>query len=74
MLHMNRPDLTHTDLAAITSAVDLIERATSDRNTAMRAARDNGHTWRAIAEAAGMTQNGVRWALRNNELRAAADE
>ena len=50
------------------------ERATRDRNTAMRAARDNGHTWRAIAEAAGMTQHGVRLALRNAELRAAAGE
>ena len=74
MLHMNRTDLTHPDLAAITSTVDLIERATRDRNTAMRAARDNGHTWRAIAEAAHMTQNGVRWALRNAELRAAAGD
>ena len=74
MLHMNRPDLTHPDLAAITSTVDRIERATRDRNTAMRAARDNGHTWRAIADAAGMTQHGVRLALRNAELRAAAGE
>ena len=74
LLHMNRPDLTHPDLAAITSTVERIERATRDRNTAMRAARDNGHTWRAIADAAHMTQNGVRWALRNDELRAAAGE
>ena len=74
MLHMNRPDLTHPDLDAITSTVERIERATHDRNNALRAARDNGHTWRAIAEAAGMTQNGVRWALRNDELRAAAGE
>ena len=74
MLHMNRTDLTHPDLAAITSTVERIERATRDRNTAMRAARVNGHTWRAIAEAAGMTQNGVRWALNNAEHRAAAGE
>lgn len=74
MLHMNRTDLTHPDLEAIASAVDRIERATRDRNNALRAARENGHTWRAIAEAAGMTQNGVRWALRTDELRAAAGE
>lgn len=71
---MNRTDLTHPDLDAIASAVDRIERATRDRNNALRTARDNGHTWRAIAEAAGMTQNGVRWALRNDELRAADGE
>ena len=72
MLHMNRPNLTHPDLDAIASAVDLIERATRDRNTAMRAARDNGHTWRAIAEAAGMTEHGVRLALRRDAERRAA--
>ena len=71
---MKRPDLTHPDLAAITSTVDRIERATRDRDAAMRAARGNGHTWRAIADAAGMTEHGVRWALRNDELRAAAGE
>ena len=75
MLHMNRPDLTHPDLEAITSAVELIERATRDRDNALRAARDNGHTWRAIAEAAGMTEHGVRLALRRDaERRVAAGE
>ena len=74
MLHMNRPDLTHPDLTAITFTIDRIERATRDRDTAMRTARDNGHTWRAIAEAAGMTEHGVRLALRNAERRAAAGE
>ena len=75
MLHMNRPDLTHPDLAAITSTIDRIERATRDRDTAMRTARDNGHRWRAIAEAAGMTEHGVRLALRRDaERRAAAGE
>ena len=74
MLHMNRPDLTHPDLEAITSTVERIELATRDRNNALRTARENGHTWRAIAEAAGMTPHGVRWALSNAELRAAAGE
>lgn len=74
MLHMNRPDLTNPDLTAITCTIDRIERATRDRDTAMRTARDNGHTWRAIAGAAGMTEHGVRLALRNAELRAAAGE
>lgn len=69
-----RQNLATPDLGAIFDAVNRIERATRDRDTAMRTARDNGHTWRAIAEAAGMTQNGVRFALRNAELRAAADE
>ena len=75
VLHMSRPDLTHPDLTAITSTIDRIERATRDRDTAMRTARDNGHTWRAIAEAAGMTEHGVRLALRRDaERRAAAGE
>lgn len=74
MFHMNRPDLTHPDLAAITSTVERIERAKRARDNALRAARDNGHTWRAIADAAGMTEHGVRLALRNAELRAALGE
>lgn len=37
--------------------------AAEHRDEAMRAAREDGATWREIATAAGMTEHGVRKAL-----------
>lgn len=51
-------------LDAITEAVTRQRQAIADRDTAMAAAREAGATWRAIAIAADMTENGVRRALR----------
>lgn len=50
-------------LEEISEAVDRERRARRDRDVALRAARDAGVTWQAIADAADMTPNGVRWAL-----------
>lgn len=51
------------ELDAIAAAARQITDATAARNAAMRTARDAGHTWRAIATAAGMTETGARKAL-----------
>lgn len=51
-------------LEAITEAVTRQRQAIADRDAAMAAAREAGATWRAIAIAADMTENGVRRALR----------
>ena len=50
-------------LATISAAVDRQRRALEDRDAAMLAAREAGQTWQAIADAAGMTPHGVRYAL-----------
>ena len=50
-------------LDAIREATQAIDMAHAKRLAAMRAARDASETWRAIAAAAGMTENGVRKAL-----------
>ena len=54
---MNNP------LDEITRAVAAERQALHDRDAAMRAAREAGHTWRSIAHAAGMTERGVQKAL-----------
>lgn len=51
------------ELAYITAAVDDMQTARDRRDKAMAAARRAGQTWRAIARAADMTENGVRAAL-----------
>ena len=50
-------------LDEITRAVAAERQALHDRDAAMRAAREAGHTWRSIAIAADMTEHGVRKAL-----------
>ena len=50
-------------LDEITRAVAAERQALHDRDTAMRAAREAGHTWRSIAIAADMTERGVQKAL-----------
>lgn len=50
-------------LEAVTANVNTIRTAREQRDEAMAAAREAGATWRAIAAAAGMTENGVRKAL-----------
>ena len=47
----------------VAELTDRIETARADRLEAMQAARAGGATWRAIAAAAGMTENGVRKAI-----------
>ncbi len=51
-------------LASIRTAVDRQRKALADRDAAMLTAREAGHTWQAIADAAGMTPHGVRYALK----------
>lgn len=51
------------ELSTVTAAVDDMANARDRRDQAMAAARRAGQTWRAIAAAAGMTENGVRLAL-----------
>lgn len=50
-------------LDEIARAVAAELQAIHDRDAAMRAAREAGHTWRSIAIAADMTEHGVRKAL-----------
>lgn len=50
-------------LTQIRDATQRQRQAITDRDAAMRAARDAGHTWASIAEAAGLTPHGVRYAL-----------
>ena len=47
----------------VAELTDRIETARVERLEAMQSARGAGATWRAIAAAAGMTENGVRKAL-----------
>ena len=47
----------------VAELTERIETARVERLQAMQAARGAGATWRAIAAAAGMTENGVRKAL-----------
>lgn len=54
-------------LEAVTANVQKIQSAREQRDEAMRAARDAGATWRSIALAAGMTEQGVRKALERAE-------
>lgn len=51
------------ELDHIRKAVTRQQQALADRDTAMQNARDAGHTWQAIADAANMTPHGVRYAL-----------
>lgn len=41
-----------------------VDRATQARNHAFKTAHANGYTWRAIASAAGITEEALRKALR----------
>ena len=50
-------------LDEIARAVAAERQAIHDRDAAMRAAREAGHTWRSIAIAADMTERGVQKAL-----------
>ena len=50
---------------AVADAQDALAR----RDEAMAAARADGSTWRSIALAAGMTEHGVRYALKQAEAR-----
>ena len=50
-------------LARIAELTAQIETQRTERLEAMRAARAAGSTWRSIAAAASMTENGVRKAL-----------
>ena len=50
-------------VARVAELTDRIETARTERLQAMQAARTAGATWRAIAAAAGMTENGVRKAV-----------
>ena len=59
----NAPD---PHLAAITRYATDLATARDRRNRAIRDARGSGHTWRAIALAAGMTEHGVRLAARTD--------
>lgn len=52
-----------TYLRDIRDSVAVMTAAHQKRNDSMRAARDAGATWRAIALAADMTEHGVRYAL-----------
>lgn len=53
-----------TDLTATTAELEATTtRLTARRNELIRQARSNGHTWREIALAAGMTEQGVRFAI-----------
>ena len=47
----------------ITASAMRIESARAERDRLMARARLEGRTWQAIADAAGMTPNGVRKAL-----------
>ena len=47
----------------VAELTERIESARVERLEAMQSARGVGATWRAIAAAAGMTENGVRKAL-----------
>ena len=53
-------------LTAITRHATELTLARDNRNRAIRQARAGGHTWRAIALAAGMTEHGVRLAARTD--------
>jgi len=55
-----------TDLTTITLHATALVAARERRNAAIRDARAAGHTWRAIALAAGMTEHGVRLAARTD--------
>ena len=48
---------------AVEHAQAELDQALADRATAMSAARAAGHTWRAVAAAAGLTEMGARKAL-----------
>lgn len=52
-----------SELERVTHAVGQIANAIEERDIAMRAARETGQTWQAIADAARMTPHGVRYAL-----------
>lgn len=52
-----------SELERVSRAVETITAATTERDRAMREAREAGATWQAIADAAGMTPHGVRYAL-----------
>lgn len=52
-----------TELEQVAELTSTADRVRSERVKAMLAARAAGATWRAIAAAAGMTENGVRKAL-----------
>ena len=52
-------------LADVTAAVTAIREGVTRRNLTMATARANGHPWSDIANAASMTPNGVRYALRH---------
>ena len=54
---------TADPLTRVRQAVADQQSATERRDQAMRDARDAGATWQAIADAAGMTPHGVRYAL-----------
>ena len=48
---------------AITELNDTVAKLTARRNELIRQARSEGHTWRSIAQAAGMTEQGARFAI-----------
>lgn len=47
-------------LEQLAEAVATIDDATQRRNQLIQQAREEGHTWRAVAAAAGMTEHGIR--------------
>lgn len=47
-------------LEQLAKTVATIDDATQRRNQLLRQAREEGHTWRSIAAAAGMTEHGIR--------------
>lgn len=48
------------ELTTVKRHADAARRHTAQRDTAIRDARDAGHTWRAIALAAQLTEAGCR--------------
>ncbi|SDS66411.1 hypothetical protein [Microlunatus soli] len=62
------------DLQAVSDAAETIREATLRRDEAMAAARDAGNTWRSIALAAEMTENGVIKAVQRHLDQVAEQE
>lgn len=62
--------VTYPTISRVTDPLDQIrdavarrDQALADRDKAMQTAREAGHTWATIAEAAQLTPHGVRFAL-----------
>lgn len=55
------------ELRRVADLAAALAHVREERLDALQAARDAGHTWQDIADAAGMTAHGVRYALANRK-------